>query len=735
VAAHLPFVARSLEDIDSINFALGLQRFDVAAHQPHPPGYPLYIALGRVLHGVVRAVHPGEPFHETAALALALLSAVGGGVVVWAWTRASGSLDSLRSDASRATQWWSVGVVACAPLLWVSALRPMSDIVGLALALVVLAILAADASRAARAQLVVAAGLAGLAGGVRVQTALLTLPPLALVVWRRRAPWSEVRTVLAALVAGGAVWALPLVWFSGGVSGYWRALGSQAGEDFSWVEMLWTHPTPRRLAQALLDSFVAPWSRPWLAGVVLLLATVGALAALARREERPALGLVAVAFAPYAVFHLLLQETSHVRYALPLVVPVGWTAAHGIVAAGRVGQAVGLLVVGTSLWQAVDASVAYRRERHPAFRAVEAMTDRAPDAPDRVYSHYALYRAVQVAAPSGVTVVAPARNQEWLGPVEYWRTGGRADVWFLADPRRMDLDLFDTRAVRRGQALPWSVSRRPEFGGARPVGAELLRVLPPRWMTGPGWSLSPEAGGRVRAERTGPDRQPVEAYLRRGPEPLVAVLGGRYLGPPDGPGVGWTVDVDGTPVDTWTFDHQADANFLRVIQLPQGVADGAADYATLRVTARSTTGKPLGELAIRQFDVTGARGPLVAFASGWHEDESTPATGARWRWSSDRSDLFIVATDGATLVIRGESPVKYFGRPPLVRLVASGRTLAEFRPDADFEWRVPIPPGTLDAAGGTVTLMLDRAYLPGPAEGTSDTRRLGLRTFSIRLER
>ena len=39
--AHLPFLAPSLEDIDSINFALGLRHFDPALRQPHPPGYPV----------------------------------------------------------------------------------------------------------------------------------------------------------------------------------------------------------------------------------------------------------------------------------------------------------------------------------------------------------------------------------------------------------------------------------------------------------------------------------------------------------------------------------------------------------------------------------------------------------------------------------------------------------------------------------------------------------------------
>src|SRR5512133_989668 len=47
-AAHVPFLAPSLEDIDSINFALGLRHFDPALHQPHPPGYPVYMLLGHI---------------------------------------------------------------------------------------------------------------------------------------------------------------------------------------------------------------------------------------------------------------------------------------------------------------------------------------------------------------------------------------------------------------------------------------------------------------------------------------------------------------------------------------------------------------------------------------------------------------------------------------------------------------------------------------------------------------
>src|SRR5262252_5664969 len=58
VVAHAVSLAPSLEDIDSINFALGLRRFDVANHQPHPPGYPVYIALGRASLAVIHTIAP-----------------------------------------------------------------------------------------------------------------------------------------------------------------------------------------------------------------------------------------------------------------------------------------------------------------------------------------------------------------------------------------------------------------------------------------------------------------------------------------------------------------------------------------------------------------------------------------------------------------------------------------------------------------------------------------------------
>ena len=48
--SRILFRSRLLYDIDSVNFALAISRFDPAAHQPHPPGYFLYVCLARLVN-------------------------------------------------------------------------------------------------------------------------------------------------------------------------------------------------------------------------------------------------------------------------------------------------------------------------------------------------------------------------------------------------------------------------------------------------------------------------------------------------------------------------------------------------------------------------------------------------------------------------------------------------------------------------------------------------------------
>jgi len=50
VITRIPFVSKYLYEWDSVNYALGFENFNILNHQPHPPGYILYIGLGKVLN-------------------------------------------------------------------------------------------------------------------------------------------------------------------------------------------------------------------------------------------------------------------------------------------------------------------------------------------------------------------------------------------------------------------------------------------------------------------------------------------------------------------------------------------------------------------------------------------------------------------------------------------------------------------------------------------------------------
>ena len=256
---------------------------------------------------------------------------------------------------------------------------------------------------------------------------MLTAPLfLAVLVWPRTGLPVRARLLaLVAALAGVLVWAIPLVAANGGLEGYLTALGSQAGEDFSGVVMLWTTRQAKVAALAILNSFVWPWEQYRFGVAMLVLAAVGA-ARLGWRDWR-ALVLCAIAFAPYAIFHLLFHETATMRYALPLIVPVALLAATAIDALGRraLTFAAATAVV-VSLATTVPAARAYGQDGSPAFRVFAELP-------------LAILRQPPPAAPapaSGATSAIPALGMHAsLRRVEEWqhdRHSMRASVPVMA---------------------------------------------------------------------------------------------------------------------------------------------------------------------------------------------------------------------------------------------------------------------------------------------------------------
>ncbi len=728
LAVHLALLPRTLEDLDSINFALGVRDFDVAKHQPHPPGYPVFIALGKASTAVLRAAHVN--------------GAAPRGLAIWSALAATAALPAIfllfrRLEGRDRVALWATVVTACAPLFWSTALRPLSDMTGFALAVAAQALALrafhrADASSAAGGSgertLVLAGLISGVALGVRSQTALLTFP---LLLWVLTAPRSGVSpraraASIGAAAVGVLLWAVPMLIASGGPGAYLDALGTQAGEDLSGgVVMLWTHKTPRVAVFAILNSFVWPWG--WALGIVMsAVAAVGALL-IAWRAPRAAIVLL-VAFGPYAVFHLLFHETVTVRYALPLVPAVAYCAMAALERPlqGRAVPVAAAAIAAASLIVALPATVAYSREEAPIFRLFDDMaaTAHGGDRVDTIAMHASARRAAEWAAPILPARVAKApHGREWLTLVGLWKGTPSARVWFAADPKRTDLALFDPQSRDLARSYRWDFLEPPIVGGARPGAMSWYRMQPPGWMLDRGWSLTAEIGGITSRDQAGPHAAPAVAWIRRRADQLTLLLGGRNLGGSGSGPVTLRVTFNGAPVVSWPLQP---GFFVKRETLPAPA--NAAEYVPLEVVAESAAHVPV---SLEQFDVQGPGVPIFGYADGWYEPEYNPETGRPWRWTSERSSLWVRPVGRpVTLRLVGESPLRYFETAPHVRLLVGDREVSAFDPASDFDQSIPLAADLLAQADGRVTIESSRFFVPG-AGGGGDQRRLALRIYEV----
>jgi hypothetical protein len=205
------------------------------------------------------------------------------------------------------------------------------------------------------------------------------------------------------------------------------ALGVQAGEDFAGVPMLATHPGLHRLMTGLHDSVITPWALWWLAVPTTALALAGAIG-LAWRVPR-ALALIGVAWVPYAVYHLLFQETETTRYVLPLVLPISACVAAALLMLPHAARVPALAAVFSGM-VGVSAVSAWQYARQPPepFSASGVLQQAThAEVPAAWLMHRRVEaesrRARQVAPRPAVTVLPAPAAREWQTVLPLWMAG------------------------------------------------------------------------------------------------------------------------------------------------------------------------------------------------------------------------------------------------------------------------------------------------------------------------
>jgi hypothetical protein len=702
--SRVVFVPQTLEDLDSTNFARALVEYNPVHHRPHPPGYPVYVALAKIAQALV----PGT------ARSLAALSAVAQALLLLAL------LALFRSLAPAAPALTATLLAITTPALWFNGARPMSDSVGL-LFIVSTQALLLQALRAPRL-LALASLLVGLAPGARLQSVFLTLPLWLYVL--AKSPGRRARAGAAA-AAGVLAWFAPLLYFSGGPAKYLAAFSDTLGQAAAFEPLL-SDFTLNRAAHTLRLALLGPWAQPSLGMVMLGLSLAGFFTAAWRRPDR--LGLALLAFAPYFVVHLLLQHVETLRYTLPYVPLFAYLAAEAFDA---VADRLRLLAVPARLapaalaaWAAaltLPALQVFASRPSPPYAALQQLVQVAqPPQRFAVAGHYVFGPYVDETNPWGLDRLFAAKPGGAVARLrEFWLGGGRKDILFVAQPGRTDLESIDARS--RLSIGDW---RWPFDGvfltGARPMAAELLKISPPGFFAGPGFLLSLEAGKPSELPRFVERR----AWLRAAEEPTFLIVAGEPIGPAAQHRM--ELSLAGEPL----YEHACGEPLLKGFQLP--ARDDAGGY--LELVARTRRGvKPEGvPFALRGLDYAPSADAGYAHGAGWFYPEADE-TKRPFRWAGARArSLVHVPERGARLVVSGRAPLEYVGNGGRVQLFVDGQLLAQrvFANEAAFQLEVPLPGGT---PFREVLLQSERAFVPDRLQRNGDRRRLALRVYSFRV--
>jgi len=186
---------------DSANFALALEEFNPALHQPQPPGYPFFVALTRVIH-----------FFMSDAQQVMLVAGLVGGIaaLIVLYHLAAAMFDRNAGILASA-------LLASDPVFWFGGVtNEIRVFLALGMASICLAAWKALEAPGRTARLYILFGVIGLAAGFR-PVEMWLLVPLALWVWWRSSG-SAATLFRAGLVLAAATlpWLGFVVWRAGG---------------------------------------------------------------------------------------------------------------------------------------------------------------------------------------------------------------------------------------------------------------------------------------------------------------------------------------------------------------------------------------------------------------------------------------------------------------------------------------------------------------------------------------
>ena len=224
---RLPFQSKLLYHYDSVQFALALEKYDPYLHQPHPPGYFLYVMTGKALYF----------FLQNANSSFILISLIASGLAVVAIYYLGEAVFDARTGR------WAALLAMTSPLLWFYGEVALSYVVAAVFNSWIAALCWQSLHKDSK-RVYVSAILLGVGAGIR-QDLLMFLFPL----WIfsiAQLGWRKLVSALLILGVTVAAWFVPMLVISGGVERYSAAVNEFWRFHYSYFA-IWKAETPARL--------------------------------------------------------------------------------------------------------------------------------------------------------------------------------------------------------------------------------------------------------------------------------------------------------------------------------------------------------------------------------------------------------------------------------------------------------------------------------------------------------
>lgn len=482
--SRLLALARSVWDWDEALFVMALRDYDVTLHHPHPPGFPIYLALGNLAKLVV-APFGGDEFRALQSINLIAAFLVFPALFLFA--------RALRLRFT--TSVMAAALFAFFPNVWFFGGGAFSDIPSIVLVLFAVTFMLRGARD--RNAYWIGTFLLALAIGIRPQNILVGLIP-GIYATRRRRPLEVLIALLIGVVVvsaafGGAIYA------TGSFEQYTRMV-REHGDYITRVDS-WRSPDRPPLWRLFDRFFVKQYQFPAWSVIASFFALVSIVTAIRHRNR--ALLWNALTFVPFAVFAwLMLDRFSISRFSIGYQPMFAVFVADGLMRVAkrnRVAWAVFAVLIGGFIAYTLPSMTPVRNEIAPSILAARAAAKHVDPKSAQLFVGHTMSVFMDLEAPGfPYTRVIDDRAM----PL----SRENRPAWLLAEitetPREGMLFLRE-----RGKL--WNIARRHYFEvklhriARRPqylagwYSAETNELDEWRWMSGRSVTLLPPGKGRT----------------------------------------------------------------------------------------------------------------------------------------------------------------------------------------------------------------------------------------------